>query len=189
MPVWQTSRGYDLFSTNDISTRVGLSLDLDLVDVVEKTPLSVEAGWSTEARSETALGGQFLTELSAQNLHGGLKLRHQLLSFLAPHVRLAGGATSLSAKYTVTGGTAGGEFESQKWLAFASVGAGVTATLPAPLVVRPGLTIEGGYLVSESMPLRLEPNSGAQSLATSGAALGTLERSGPYLRFGIFIRY
>jgi len=188
MPVWQTSAGYDLFSSNDISTRVGVAADVDLFDVADKTPLSVEAGWSTESQTQLSLASQLEAKMAANNVHGGLKLRYQLLPFLAPHLHMAVGATSLKATYAIKGGT-NQQFESQEWLAFGFVGAGVTATIPAPLVVRPGVTLEGGYLVSESMPLRFEPGNSGQLIPASGANLGTLARSGPYMRIGLFLRY
>jgi hypothetical protein len=189
MPVWLTGAGYDLFSTNNVSTRIGLAADLELVDIAAKTPLSIEAGWSTESQSASSLGGELDAQMVAHNLHGGLKLQHRVLSFLAPHVRAAAGATSLGVDFSTLGTYGSREFSSHDWLAFGSVGAGVTATIPARFVLRPGLSVEGGYLFSGSMPLRLEPQSDAQSITTSGAALGTLKRSGPYLRIGIFVRY
>lgn len=187
MPVWQTGAGYDLFSRNDISTRIGLAADVELLDIADRTPLAVEAGWSTESQSESSLDGALDAEMTAHNLHGGLKVRHELFSFLSPHLHVAAGATRLKTEFSTFGAGATRDFESHEWLAFGFAGAGVTASIPAPLVVRPGLSLEGGYLVSQSMPLRLEPTW--QGLATSGASLGTLERSGPYLRIGIFLRY
>lgn len=187
MPVWQTGHGYDLFSKNDISTRIGLAADVELLDVVDRTPLAIEVGWSTESQSESSLGGALDADMTAQNLHGGLKVRHELFPFLSPHVHMAAGATRLKTEFSSTGAGVTRNFESHEWLAFGFVGAGVTASIPAPLVVRPGLSLEGGYLFSQSMPLRLEPTW--QGLATSGATLGTLERSGPYLRIGLFLRY
>lgn len=189
MPVWQTNKGFDLFSNNDVSTRIGLSLNAELGELAPKTPLLVELGWSTESQASKTLFGQFATELSAHNFHTGLKLMHRVLPFLAPHLRLAGGATWLRADYSVASSTTSREFENHEWLAFGMLGAGVTATVPTQVAVQPGLVVEGGYLLSSSMTLRLSPKENQNALVTSGATLGTLERSGPYLRFGIFIRY
>jgi hypothetical protein len=189
MPVWQKNAGFDLFSTNDIAPRVGLLADLDLVHVTTKTPLSIELGWTTESYKDSVLASHLTTELVAHNFHGGLKLRHQILSFLAPHLHAGAGASWLRARYDFSGASVSRAFESHEWVAFGMVGGGVTATIPTGAVVQPGLVVEGGYLISGAMPLRLEPKPNDQAIATTGATLGELGRSGPYLRFGVFLRY
>lgn len=188
MPVWQTSKGFDLFSSNDLSTRIGLTLDVEVAEVAASTWLAIEGGWSTESQGDPNFFGPFATDFVAQNFHGGVRLKHQVLHFLAPHVRLGAGATSMRNRFS-TETAVFGDFESHQWLAFGMIGGGVTAAIPTQALVQPGLLIEGGYLLSGSMPLRLEPTADENRMATSGATLGVLERSGPYLRFGLFIRY
>jgi hypothetical protein len=189
MPVLQRSKGFDLFGTDDVSTRVGLVVERDLFNVARKTPLSVELGWNMDTQTESELFPGFRAELLASSVYAGAAARHQLLSFLAPHVHLGLGESWLRATFTANGTAGSREFESKKWATFGFLGAGVTVTLPTQIPLQFGLLAEGGYLVSASMPLRLEPKTEAQQLASSGATLGSLDRSGPYLRFGVFARY
>jgi hypothetical protein len=191
MPVWLTQRGFDVFSKSNVATRIGLSLDAELVDVLERTPLSVEIGWTTEAQGADVLFSGFETEYSAQNMHGGLKLMHRVTSFIAPHLRIAGGASSVATRFTADSASLTREFESQSWVAFGMLGAGVSVSVPTRAVVQPAFAIEGGYLLSGSAALKLEPPSDAasSSLRTVGTTLGRFERSGPYLRIGLSIRY
>ena len=188
MPVWLTNDGFDLFSDDDISTRLGLSASYDVFEVAPRTFMGLEVGWASESLTENELFAGFDTRFAAHNLHGAIQVRHQLWSVLAPYARLAAGASWLETNFSVQNETVTREYRTEKWVGFGSLGAGVSAMLPLHNVVAPGISVEGGYLISGSMPLRLDPEDG-QVIATSGATLGRLERSGPYLRFGLFCRY
>lgn len=189
MPVWQTSQGYDLFSTNDIATRVGLSAGYDVVDVARNTPVGLELGWSTESHGTHAFFPGLNTAFSAHSFHGGLKLRHQLLPFLAPYVNVLAGATRMKTTFEVASANRTQDFETVKWAPFAMLGAGLAAMLPVDNRVAFGTSAEVGYVVSGSMPLRFDPTDTSGALPGARASMGVLERSGPYLRFGFFVRY
>lgn len=189
MPVWQLSNGFDFFSGQDTSTRMGVSAAYDLIDVTPKTPLSAELGWSTESQHEEALFEGFETAFRAQNVHAGINVRHQFWPFFAPYVTLGAGASAMKVQFTDAGSSGEREYKTSKWTAFGALGAGVSAMFPVEWVLMLGASVEAGYLVSGSMPLRLDPEPVDQRLATKGASFGTLGRSGPYLRFGIFCRF
>jgi hypothetical protein len=189
MPVWQMSNGYDLFSTNDIATRIGLSAGYDVLDAAPKTPLGVEIGWSTESHGAGVLFRGFNTAFSAHNFHGGLKLRHQVLPFLAPHVSLLAGAARMETSFEVTSVDGVRAFETVKWTPFAMLGVGLAALAPVDNRVAFGASVEAGYSISGSMPLRFDPREANGALPGAHASMGDYGRSGPYLRFGFFVRY
>lgn len=181
-PLWQTSRGYDLFSSNDVSTRAGLTAEVDLVEVSEKAFLSVDLGGSVENASDTVLGGELQADLSVASAAAGLRLRQEFCPVFGAHVAALGGASRVRTSFNH--GT-----ETKQWLPTAQLGAGVTAMLPGTAKVRPGLLAEGGYFLSESTDLTLKSAADEGTLTRVNTDLGTLSRSGPYLRFSIFARY
>lgn len=189
VPVWQLSNGYDAFSTNDIATRVGLSAGYDVLDIAPHTPVGLELGWSTESHETKGLFQGLDTAFSAHNLHGGLKLRHQLFKFLAPYANVLAGAARMRTTFEVTSSDRMRAFETVKWTPFVMLGAGLAAMLPIDNRIALGVSAEAGYLVSGSMPLRLDPKDASGALPGANASMGALERSGPYLRFGCFVRY
>lgn len=188
MPVWQKSNGFDLFSDKDISTRLGLSAAYDVVEITPRLPLSVELGWTSESLDSLPLAGALDTSFSASNFHGGIKARHQLLSFLAPYASASFGVSRAKVGFNPSPVDTERKFETVSWKPFGMLGAGLALMLPVENAVMLGVSAEGGYLLSGSVPLRLEPHGSSDALPTSGANFGNLGRSGPYLRFGLFVR-
>ncbi|HMA97752.1 MAG TPA: hypothetical protein VKP30_33935 [Polyangiaceae bacterium] len=188
MPVWQLSKGFDFFSDQDISRRVGLAAGYDLLELTPKTAVSVDLGWSTESLRDEALFQGFETFFRAHNLQAGVSVRHHLSRYFAPYAAVSLGASAMKVKFTSTDSSREREYETTQWAPFGTLGLGVATMLPIELLML-GASAEGGYLISGSMPLRLEPELEGQRLTTKGASLGTLGRSGPYLRFAIFCRF
>lgn len=180
-PLWQTSRGYDLFSSNDLLPRVGLTGELDLVKLERYSTLSLDASWSTESAQDMVLG-TLSTELSTVNLAGGVRVRRELLPFLAVHGAIMGGASRVKT-------TLGSEAPSSKWMPSAQLGLGVSGSLVGDMVLKPGVLVEGGYYLSGSKSLEFGGTTPDDGISRVGTQLGTLERSGPYLRFALFARY
>lgn len=180
-PLWQTSRAFDLFSNRDLSLRTGLTIEADLLEVDEGTYLSVDLNGSFENASDVVLGN-FDTELSVANIAGGLRLRKEFWSVVGAHVIALGGASHIETRFDEGR-------ESDAWVPTAQLGAGLSGMLPNSKRVQPGLLVEGGYFLSGSTDLTLKSSVIDGALAQQTTALGSVERSGPYLRFSIFARY
>jgi hypothetical protein len=180
-PLWQTSRAYDLFSKHDVSIRTGLTAEADLFELAKQTWLSVDLGGSFENASDTVLGS-LETEFNTVNLAAGLRLRRDFWPVFGAHVVALGGASRVQTSFDEGN-------ESKQWVPTAQLGAGVTGMLPGATKVRPGLLVEGGYFLSGAADLTLKSAVVEDSLTRETTNLGTLERSGAYLRFSVFARY
>jgi hypothetical protein len=161
---------------------MGLSAEVDLVEIAEKTFLSVDLGGSYENASDTILSDSLKSELTVASAATGLRLRKDWCKVFGTHVAALGGASRITTNFD-------DGIASKHWVPTAQLGAGVTAMLPGATKVRPGLLVEGGYFLSGSADLTLKSAVGDAALAHLNTSLGTLERSGPYLRFAIFTRF
>jgi hypothetical protein len=193
--LWHTAKSYDLFSSNDILTTFGASIGYA---VLMDGPWSVvpELGFSIgSATSDGNPSSVFRSsELTSNRFYGGVQARYLLLPFLEPYARLAGGAERNEATLTqVTGETLNGSATSP----FASLGAGfsVHSVLPKTLSRTSrfpafvfGVNVEGGYTVARSMSLALTPDGSSPRIPTQDTSLGSLDRSGPYVRVGLDVR-
>jgi len=195
--VWYTGRGFDLFSGNDVASSVGASIGYA---VWTDGPVSLvpELGASVDSQGSDGLFGGTLsrTNLDVTNLYGGGSLRYALLPVLEPEVRLAVGASRLKASVdTSTGETLSTD---ALWAAFGSLGAGLTLrTRPGALETQSGslrslafgITAEGGYLLGQSVDLTPVPEHTSGRVHTENMSLGSLGRSGPYVRVAAGVRF
>jgi hypothetical protein len=181
-PVWQTSRGYDLFADNDLSTRYGVTAEVDLIEFGRQTILSVDANGFGETASDNVLSGQLKTEYSAWSSELGFRLRKEFWQVFSVHAIAMGGTSRITTKFDDGVATS-------CWVPVGHLGGGVSASLPGPMVIRPGLLLEGGYFVSGSADLKLKQDAGNGTLRQMEATLGDLSRSGPYVRVSVFARF
>jgi hypothetical protein len=129
--------------------------------------LSFDLGGSVESASDTVLGN-FTTDLNVANVGGGVRLRKEFLSILATHVNVLGGASRIATNFNEGR-------ESTDWVPTAQVGGGISASIPNVKTVKPELVVKDP-VVEGAIPRQ-------------SANLGTLERSGAYLRIAAFVRY
>jgi hypothetical protein len=204
--LWYTGRSYDPFSKNNVAQNTGLSLGYA---VLLSGPLSIvpEIGFGLDSQSSSSLYGGAIqsTELDTKRFYGGVSVRYALLSFLEPHGRLAGGASLMnvtvapgSGDLTTPPPSFAPSLTDTKVSPFASLGAGFTLHTPnAALETQSGalrslvlgLTIEGGYVLAKSVELTPVPEHPPGRIPTTDATLGTLERSGPYVRASVVARF
>jgi hypothetical protein len=180
-PLSQRSRGYDLFSKQDVSLRTGLTLEADIAEIADQMYLSVDLGGSIESASDRVLGN-LTTELNVANVGGGVRLRKEFLSILATHVNVLGGASRIATSFNEGR-------ESSDWVSTLQVGGGISATIPNAKTVKPGLLVEGGYFLSGGTELVMKGTVVEGAIPQQFANLGTLERSGAYVRIAAFLRY
>ncbi len=195
--VWYTAKSFDLFSTNDVGGTLGGSVGYA---VWMKGPLSLspELGVGADSQSASGLFGGAIssTKLQTVSYYTGATLRYALLSFLEPEARIALGLSTIKADIYPSSGP--GKLEEKSLSPFGSLGAGVTfRSPPAALGTRSGsleslvigLTVEGGYVLGGSVDLSPTPSPAMGRIATQDARLGSLDRSGPYVRVGLGARF
>lgn len=195
--VWYTGPSYDFFSERNNESSPGVSAGYA---IWMDHPLSIvpELGWSTHGVHQDALYGGAITraELKTHNAYGGLSIRYEIISILEAHVRVAGGATFLNS--SVQPNAVSPKLEQDDVLPFGTLGGGVTVHSPAGALetrsgklrsVLAGVTFEGGYRLGASADLTPQPTEEPGRIPTRYMSLGTLERSGPYFRTSLVVRF
>ncbi len=183
-------RSYDLLSEEDTAWRFGLGAEADLVRDLATGILSVEVSWAREEAGDDLLGGVLSTELVVDHYGVGARWRKELLPFLAPYARLVVGISDTDLGIRTSDVESGARrFDSEEWLPWASLGAGVSFMTLHDKPVAVVFVVEGGYVLSSGLDLALEPSTDSDRLTSSGATLGKLARSTPYGRAGAGIRF
>jgi hypothetical protein len=195
--VWYTGPSFDFFSEKDNATSPGVSLGYSLW-LAEPLSIVPELGWGTNTVSQDGMfGGAIMhTEVKSHDLYGGLSVRYGLLSFLDTHVRVAGGASILDARVEPSGLASG--LESSGLSPFGTLGGGLSLHSPAGALetrggalrsVIGGITVEGGYRMGSDFEVNPTPAAEAGRIPTTYMSLGKLERSGPYVRTSLVVRF
>jgi hypothetical protein len=195
--VWYTGKSFDFFSEQNNATSPGVSIGYAIL-MDEPISLVPELGWSTNKVSQENLFGGAIshTELRTHNAYGGLSFRVGILSFLEAHARVAAGASFLKASLRT--GTESTEFATDGISPYATAGGGVTLHSPSrtfetqngslrSLVA--GVTLEGGYQLGGSLDITPTPTGDTGRIPTTYMSFGVLERSGPYVRTSLVLRF
>ncbi len=197
---WNDDPGYDLFDDNDVGGQVGLSVELDVLDLSTKATLAVFVAASAGGVSDGDVATNVFAEASiqAENYALGIVPRYAILPWLEVHARVQGG---ISDTYTEFGLTSGDTLEQNDLTPFGAAGGGF-ALLSKPRRIHPsrssfnsvtfGGMVEGGYRLASSLSygfrdVMVDPPE--QRVRVQGADLGSLDLAGPYLRFGAFVRF
>jgi hypothetical protein len=193
-----TKASYDLFADKDVANRFGVWAAHDIAALRSDTFVALELGWGTEHEQDANLrAGTLSTELTTQAFYGGAQLRYVPLPWLQPHARIAGGAQYV--RMQLTSSSPAVTFKDNGVTPFGSLGLGVTLRSPSRLFedlrghlasLSVGLMLEGGYTVAKALDLSLSgPGPGARGVPIVEPKLGHLERSGPYARASIVVRF
>ncbi len=194
--VWDLDDRYYLFDSSDVNVRMGASLGYDLLSFDGGWVVAPELGWSHESAS----GGPYSPQLSQKELvgdhfFGAFRARHSIGSWLEGYGRLQGGMAWTRVTLASSGANIDQYSTDDKAPEF-QLGAGLVVRTPDAESAPPGeslalgFTLEAGYQVAPALKLKLDratPDGQRISVLTSD--LGTLSRSGPCLRFGVFIRF
>jgi hypothetical protein len=193
---WYKDPGYNLFDNNDVGQRFGAWAAVDVASLRQDTFVAIEAGWATEHEQDSGLlGGVLGAELLTHAGYAGAQLRWAPVSWLQPHARLAGGLEFVN--FTID---AGQRFHDHAYYSpFGSLGAGFTLRTPSRTfedstgklaALSVGLMFEGGYTLARSLDFELAgPTHGAQGIPIADAQAGHLDRSGPYFRMSLVVRF
>jgi hypothetical protein len=182
-PHFVASRGYDLFDRNNVATKVGLTAEADFWEPWKNVHLSADLAGAAMSQDDSVLGSLH-TRLKTRTLEGGLRLRKDWLPFFATHLGVSLGATQVVTSFNDGPDT-------KEWVPSTRFGAGASTELSvnSKAILHPGLLFEAGYSLAGSTLLYLKEAAPADGIARSSAQLGSLELSGPYLRFALFARF
>jgi hypothetical protein len=185
-----TDSTFDLFADGNMRLRTGVAASFDLA-LTEVWTLAPEVGWGYENNEQASLmdNAIYETQLRAHDVFIGASLRYRWLDWLAPYARLHGGVSWVET--AIRGSQFREKFQSETASPFVAVGAGMALeTAPGRLggALRLGALIEGGYLLASAVDVNLEPEDEGR-IEVRGAALGSVSRSGGYLRAGAFLRF
>lgn len=196
---WYQDDGFGLFSESSALTLGGLSGAIDFLSPLPGLHLSAEAALLGGSRSDGELfGSQTEADLQVTALSPALIVRQEVLKPLSLRARLSGAATKASVEFSLPGGASN---DHEEWLFSGAVGAGFELYIP-PWRTRSqqayfnslsfGLIAEGGFTVAQSLgvevPDRAASEDGEPVVEQQGADLGTIDRTAPYLRVGLFLR-
>jgi hypothetical protein len=192
---WYKDSGYNLFADDDVGHRFGVWASYDVAALRDDTFLALEAGFGTEHAEDSGLfGGALDTELSTKTVNAGAQLRWVPVSWLQPHMRLAGGLAIVNMSVD-----ARQSFKDDGLSPFGSLGAGFTLRTPTRLfedksgklaALSVGLMLEGGYTLARPLDFDFSgPTRSSQAIRISDAKAGRLDRSGPYARASIVVRF
>ncbi|MCG8553692.1 MAG: hypothetical protein MJD61_00165 [Proteobacteria bacterium] len=205
------SHGFDLYSDDDVSRNAGAFVGYDGMRPTTHSVLAVELSWKLAA-DEAQFQRQQLARLRTHTFSASLSLRHQVAAWLWPELRLGLGASLLRMQLGRLGGDApvlpqgpfdpslpASRYKDQGTALIAMLGLGARLETPAGWLgragirfmrqTRAGLLFEAGFLLSSSTTLRLQPADLApDAIVPRTAELGSLSRSGPYLRGSLYVR-
>jgi hypothetical protein len=174
----------------------GLSVQADVLRPNDKLAARLDLGWVTTSTSTFQDTTNLEERLETNVISLGLSARYNLLRWLGPYARLAGGVGW--DKVTVGSGASG--LHDRQVFGQGSAGAGVSLRSPglrfwqspsAPVVGVMG-QIEGGYALASSSDFSLKSSpagSVATPIPTSPVAMGHAGRSAPYLRIALGIAF
>jgi hypothetical protein len=191
---WNTDPSYDVFSDDDVTTRVGLFAAYDLLSIGRDVVAAAELGWAYDGEESSIFAGNVQTELEQHFFHGGVYVRYVLVDWLQPQLRLQGGISTVDLELL-----AERRFEQDEITPFGKIGAGVMLRTPTRLfedergrlaALSLGVLIEGGYGIASPVEVVLDgPGPGAMDIALEEAQLGELKRSGPFVRTSLVARF
>lgn len=187
---WYTDPGYDVFSSDDVPSAYGLWAAYDVLTLRTDAFAALELGWDTEHAESSVLGGALTSDLEAHAVHAAVQVRYVPWDFLQPHLRLAGGVNYVAM--TLRTSSPSERFTDDAVTPFGSLGLGFTLRTPTRLFedqrgnlasLSVGVMVEGGYTLSAPIDFKLDgPGPGKRDIALTEPNLGTLDRSGPYIR-------
>ena len=190
--------GYHLFSNDDRAWRIAVGIGYDLMKLPQHWVLAVEAGYVGEPYhgiDATPASGSFTGHLSASTVTLGSSIRWAMTPWLAPYGRVgfvvSRVAMDLDAQslQTSNGTSSGSSWALHNWTEGALLGAGAMVSMPPQNRVAVGLLLEGGVWLQSSVEMQLQRDLPSGAIATSGAVVGNLENTGPYLRIAGVLRF
>jgi hypothetical protein len=194
--IWLLDDAAKRLAGNHAPTNVGLSLQADVLRPNDKLAARLDLGWVTTSSSTFQDTTNLEERLETNVISLGLSARYDLLRWLTPYARLAGGV----GWDKVTVGSGASSLHDRQVFGQGSAGAGISLRSPglrfwqspsAPTVGVMG-QIEGGYALASGSDFSLKSSPGTSTtnpIPTSPVAIGHVGRSAPYLRIALGIAF
>ena len=194
--LWYVDESYDVFAKDNVTPRFGAWASYDLLSLRPSVILAGELGWGYESEDAYAFGSQLDTKLRTHTFDGGVRVRWVPIDFLQPHIRVAGGVGWVRANLSIANASV--DSKSDELLPFASAGLGFLLRTPtrsfenkrgdlASLSL--GVMFEAGYTQAMGLDVAFHAKRDQRAVDLSEPNLGTLERSGPYLRTSFVVGF
>lgn len=195
---WNKDRSYDFFSDNDVLPKGGLVLGADVARF-DAAILAVDlnALFTSTTTSGPLPNYVFDAELKQAELGGGVTVRYEVLSWLAPQARVGGG---VALQNTLLSTADFGDLQQDFTTGYLTLGGGLAFTTPAHRTSRTRtwfnslalrVIVEGGYQLASELDFVVKGSSANTSTpnAIADTRLGALQQSGPYLRVSVQARF
>jgi hypothetical protein len=193
---WLRDDGAKRLAGKHDPTGGGLSLQADVLRPNDKLAARLDLGWVTTSNSTFQDTTNLEEQLETNVISLGLSARYNLLRWLGPYARLAGGV----GWDKVTVGSGASSLHDRQVFGQGSAGAGISLRSPglrfwqspsAPTVGVMG-QVEGGYALASGSDFSLKSSPGgstASPIPTIPVAIGHVARSAPYLRIALGIAF
>jgi hypothetical protein len=188
--LWRNDRAQEVLSSDEHLGAFELFASYDVWTPFRGAVLAVGASLRSEAAR-----GESDYDLRSHSVQAELQARYGVTSWFWPHVRAAvGGVTT---RFQQHDRAADLDFEDRSGSVVGTFGAGFTLRTPTRMFethrgrlasLSLGLLVEGGYTVAPDADLTLEPTRGSE-LSRATFALGSVQRSAPYLRIMGVLRF
>ena len=173
----------------------GLSLQADVLRPNDQMAARLDLSWITSTANNYQDGYGLSERLESNVISLGVSLRYNLLRWVGPYARLAGGVGW--DKLTV--GSGASRLHDRQIYGQGSAGAGLSLRSPglrfsqsawSPVVAIMG-QIEGGFAVASGSDFNLQssPSDAEGAIPTTPVAIGHVARSAPYLRVSLGIAF
>jgi hypothetical protein len=189
---WLTDDGAQRVVGDKRAAASGLSVQADVLRPRDRVAVRLDLAWVKMSRATSSDDYRLWQQLKRQVVSLGISVRYDLLRWLAPYARFAGGLGW--DKLTVT------DLHDRKLFGQGSVGAGLFLRSPGlhlwhgtcgPAFGIVG-QIEGGYALASGSDFVLNADGRSSSehpIPTSAVSLGHVARSAPYLRFSLGLAF
>ena len=193
---WLLDDGAKRLAGNHAPSSGGLSLQADVFRPNDQIAARLDLGWVTSTANNYQDGYGISQRLVSNVLSLGVSLRYNLLRWIGPYARLAGGF----GWDKVTVGSGATSLHDRQFFGQGSAGAGLSLRSPglrfsqsawSPVVGIMG-QIEGGFAVASGSDFNLQSapsGAGANAIPTPAVAIGHVGRNAPYLRVSLGIAF
>lgn len=192
--LWLNDVGYDAVADQQTFRRLELSVAHDLLQPVRPVVVAAELAYDW---SDDEGGGDRVADaaLRQDGLLLSAMVRYTPTSWLWPHLRL--GVGTAHTRLSLQEAESNLDYTGHDWGLAAVLGAGISLRTPTRLFetrggklssLSVGVRFEGGYRYAQAADLTVEDTAEDGDIAVAPVQLGSLDRSGAYVRIQAVLR-